>query len=94
MGIKINANLTLQHHINDVSNKLDRANALLFKVRKFVDDNILRSIYFAIFEFYLKYCYLAWAQNTNTNNRLVILHKKAFKNYQFPTKKLSHKSFI
>lgn len=94
MGIKINANLTLQHHINDVSNKLDRANALLFKVRKFVDNNILRSIYFAIFEFYLKYCYLAWAQNTNRNNRLVILHKKAFKNYQFPTKKLSDKSFI
>ena len=34
LDIKINANLTLQHHINDVCNKLDRANALLFKVRK------------------------------------------------------------
>ena len=43
--------------------KLNRANALLFKIRKFVDDKILRSIYFAIFESSLNYCSLDWAQN-------------------------------
>ena len=39
------------------------ANALLFKIRNFNDDKILRSIYFAIFEFNLNYSSLVWAQN-------------------------------
>ena len=58
LGVKINQHLTWLHHINDLSVQLNRANALLFKVRKFVDDKILRSIYFAIFESNLNYCSL------------------------------------
>ena len=84
LGVKIDQHLTWQHHINDLSVKLNRANALLFKIRKFVDDKILRSIYFAIFESNLNYCSLVWAQNYNVINRLVILQKKAIRimNYQ------------
>ena len=33
LGVKIDANLTWQHHVNDLSIKLNRANALLFKMR-------------------------------------------------------------
>ena len=58
LGIKIDEKLTWQYHINDFSIRLNRANALLFKVMKFADSNILRSIYFAIFESYLSYCSL------------------------------------
>ena len=56
--IKIDEHLTWQHHANDLSLKLNRSNALLFKIRKFVDDEILRSIYFSIFESNLNYCSL------------------------------------
>ena len=66
----------MQHHINDLSVKLNRGNALLFKIRKFVADEILRSIYFAIFESNLNYCCLVWAQNYNTINSLVFYKKK------------------
>ena len=58
LGIKIDQHLTWQHHKNDLSIKLNRANALLFKIRKFVDDKILWPIYFAIFESNLNYCSL------------------------------------
>ena len=34
LGVKINANLSWQYHVNDLSVKLNRANALLFKMRK------------------------------------------------------------
>ena len=44
LGVKIDANLTWQHHVNDLSTKLNRANALLFKMRKYVSLKILRSI--------------------------------------------------
>ena len=41
LGVKIDANLTWQHHVNDFSIKLNRADALLFKMRKYVSLKIL-----------------------------------------------------
>ena len=49
---QIDANLSWQYHVNDLSVKLNRANALLFKMRKYVSCKILKSIYFAIFDSY------------------------------------------
>ena len=69
LGVKIDTNLTWQHDVNDLSIKLNRANALLFKMRKYVSPKILRSIYFAIFDSYLSYCCLVWAQNFGTIQR-------------------------
>ena len=79
LGVKIDQHLIWQHHINDLSVKLNRANVLLFKIRKSVDDKILTSIYFAIFESNLNYCSLVWAQNYNAINCLVILQKKTLR---------------
>ena len=56
LGVKIDTNLIWQHHVNDLSIKLNRANAFLFKIRKSVSPKILRSIYFAIFGSHLSYC--------------------------------------
>ena len=44
LGVKIDTNLSRQYHINDLSIKLNRANTLLFKIRKYVSLKILRSI--------------------------------------------------
>ena len=43
LGVKIDPNLSWQYHINDLSMKLSRVNALLFKMRKYVSLKILRS---------------------------------------------------
>ena len=51
LGIKIDTNLIWQYHVNDLSIKLNRANALLFKMRKYVSLKILRSIYFVSLSF-------------------------------------------
>ena len=66
LGVKIDTNHSWQYHVNDLSVKLNRANAFLFKMRKYVSCKILRSIYFAIFGSYLSYCCLVWAQNCST----------------------------
>ena len=34
LGLKIDTNLNWEYHVNDLSIKLNRANALLFKMRK------------------------------------------------------------
>ena len=44
---------------------------------------MLRSIYFAIFDSYLFYCCLVWAQNFGTIQRIVILQKKAIRIINF-----------
>ena len=69
--------------IFNCSVQLNRANALLSKMRKYVSLKILRSIYFAIFDSYLSYCYLVWAQNCSAIQRIVILQKKAVRIINF-----------
>ena len=78
LGVKIDTNLSWQCRVNDLSVKLNRAKSLLFKRRKHVSCKILRSIYFAIFDSYLSYCCLVWAQNCSTIQRIVILQKKGY----------------
>ena len=48
LGVKIVTNLNLKYHVNDLSIKLNRANALLFNMRKYVSLKKVRSIYFVI----------------------------------------------
>ena len=76
LGVKLDTNLSWQYHVNDLSIKLNRANALLFKMRKYVSLKILRSIYFAIFDSYLSYCCLVWAQNIPLFNTMWFYKKR------------------
>ena len=76
LGVKIDANLNWEHHVNDLSIKLNRSNAFLFKMINFVSLKILRSIYFAIFDSYLFHCCFVGARNRSTIQRIVILQKK------------------
>ena len=93
LGVKIDTNLSWQYHVNDLSVKLNRANALLFKMRKYVSCKILRSICFANFDSYLSYCCLVWAQNCSTIQRIVILQKKAIRIINFQPRN-SHTSHL
>ena len=49
MGLKIDDNLNLKDQTHDIATKLNRANALLYKIRNYVGFNTLKLIYFAIF---------------------------------------------
>ena len=57
--------------------KLNSTNAVLFRIRKSISPEILRSIYFAIFDSYLSYCSLFWAQDCSSSQWIVILQEKA-----------------
>ena len=80
LGLKIDLNLNWKYHIHDIDTKLNRANALLFNVRNFVNFNTLKSIYFAIFDSHIDYAKLVWVQNLNFALRIVNLQKKAIRN--------------
>ena len=46
LGVKVDENLNWHHHINDLAAKLKTANFLLFKIRNYVNQKVLRFIYF------------------------------------------------
>ena len=83
LGVKIDGSLLWKSHIYYLSVKLNRANALLFKIRNLVNNSILRTIYFSIFESHLNYCSLVWSQNCHAFNWLVALQKKALRIINF-----------
>ena len=63
--------------VNSIVVKRNRANALLLKIRNYVNTKTLRNIYFAIFDSHLSYSCIVWAQNINTVRKLIVLWKKA-----------------
>ena len=77
LGIKIDEKLTWIDHINDIAIKLNRANAMKFKVRDFVNAKILKSRCYAIFDCRLNYANAVWGRNRNSGNRVIILQKSS-----------------
>ena len=69
LGLKINENLNWKQQISDIAIKLNRANAILSKLRYLIDRKPLKLIYHAIFESHLCYSSLVWAQNLNSIKR-------------------------
>ena len=50
LEVKIEEHLTWKIHIDGISAKLNKANAMLSKIRHFVDQKTLKAIYHDIFE--------------------------------------------
>ena len=83
LGVQIDGNLTWKSHIEYLSVKLNRAIALLFKIRNLVASSILSNICFSIFQSHLNYSSFVWSQSFNTINRLVILQEKLLQSLTF-----------
>ena len=76
-GLKLIATET--ENVNVIATKLNWANAMLYKVRNFVNANILKSIYYALFGLHINYDSIIWEQGISTVNRFYILQKKALR---------------
>ena len=73
LGIQIEKRLTWNQQINHVALKRNMLSKLRLHIKT------LRSVYYAIFESYLCYVSLVWAQNTNSVKRLHLLQKKSLR---------------
>ena len=90
LGVRIDKFLHWYDQVNSIAVKLKRANALLLKIRNYVNMKTLRNIYYPIFDSHLTYFCIVYAQNINTVNRLIILQKKAIRIIYINTYQLSH----
>ena len=83
IGVKIDSKLNWKSHVNATDTNLNQANAMLYKVRDFVNSNILKSIYYPLLESHINYACIIWGQNISTINRFYILQKKALRIINF-----------
>ena len=83
LGVRIDENLNWKHHVSDIAIKLNRVNALLFKIRNFVNVKTLKTIYYTIFDSHINYANVIWDQNPNAVYRVFVLQKKALRIISF-----------
>ena len=62
LGIILDSGLTWKHHINELCKKLGRSLGMLYKTRKLYNENILRSLYFSLFNSHASYGLAVWGQ--------------------------------
>ena len=72
LGIKMDQYLNWQD-ISNIAIKLNKAIAMLYKPRQFVNERTSVSIYRAIFDSHLNY---AWCQTKSSINRVFIIQRK------------------
>ena len=75
LEIQTNKRLAWKWQNNHVADKLNKANAMLSKLKHVLDIKTLRLVYYTKFESLLFCASLVWAQNTNSVRRLQIFKK-------------------
>ena len=60
LGIIVDDKLNWKHHLNAISIKLSRSNAVFSRLKNFLPRHILKLLYFSLFASYLNYGILCW----------------------------------
>ena len=81
--IYLDEHLDWSPHLNHLSHKLVKANPMLCKLRHYVNEVTIKSIYYAIFHFHISYTCTAWGENLKLKHRINLLQKKAMRIISF-----------
>ena len=80
LGVLIDEHLTWKYHINQVALKISRGIGILAKLKPFLKENLLRSVYFSLVYSYLSYGVQAWGSAVNSvKNKIIVLQNKAIR---------------
>lgn len=80
LGILLDEHLSCSQHIAMLKSKLSRANGLLSKVRYYTSKELLRTVYYALFDSNVRYGCQVWGQsNPQSLNDVAILQRKAMR---------------
>jgi len=66
LGVLIDSHLTFKYHINELNKKIARSIGILYKLRPFVNLNILKSVYYAIVYPFLLYGVIVWGATSKS----------------------------
>ena len=83
LEIKIGQHLNQQDHLKNIAIKLNKANAMLYKVRQFINQKTLN----------LKYASIVWGKTKTSINRVFTIQKKAIRTIRF-IGRFDHTSYL
>ena len=87
LGIYLDKHLTWNFQLDQIKNKLSRSCGLLAKLRCFTKTDLLRTVYFAIFDSILRYAIQVWGQHRNqTIKEIEQIQEKAIRIMSFKPK--------
>jgi Reverse transcriptase (RNA-dependent DNA polymerase) len=77
LGVLLDENLSFDQHCNMVCNKLAQSSYIINKVKNMLPRNLLRTLYFSLFNSHLLYCLPLYSCTANKNlKKITIMQKK------------------
>ena len=74
LGVLIDEHLLFKDHINFLKQKLNRANGILAKLRHHLPSDILKTVYYSLFDTHLRYACQVWGQS---NSDILVMVQRA-----------------
>ena len=65
LGVLIDEHLLFKDHINFLKQKLNRANGILSELRHHLPSDILKTVYYSLFDTHLRYKCQVWGQSNS-----------------------------
>ena len=79
LGVIIDNKMNWSAHIHYIKNKMSKSIGILFKIRNFLDNHTLRSMYFTFIYPYLIYCVEVWGNTHDCHlDPLIKIQKKVY----------------
>ena len=80
LGVTVDQNLTWKNHIDELAKKCSSRIGILYKVRQFLPESALLSLYYTLFLSHINYGITAWSSAGSVDkNRLHVLQKRALR---------------
>ena len=80
LGVHVDSDLKWKTQINNVANRLRKANGILSKIRHFVPESVCVLVYYAIFYCHLLYCCQIWGQHVEGVSETLLTRIKVLQN--------------
>ena len=80
LGVYIDEYLSWTEHIHNLEMKLSRSVAMFYRIRYYLSNNALRSVYYSLAYSHLQYAIAVWGVAGKTDlKRLNVLHNKVLR---------------
>ena len=80
LGITLDENLNFENHINEICNKLSRSVGILYKLKSFLPEKVLKNLYYTLVHPYVNYNIESWfGASEYVLDRVRILQRKSLR---------------
>ena len=80
LGVILDGDLSFKEHVSSICSKISKTVGLMYKVKHYFPNHVLKNLYFSLIYHYLTYCIQAWGNTYETVlNPLQLLQKKVIR---------------